>query len=218
METACFVHSYTRGGDVSILIEIVASVVRSGLLERLDRLDVVNVGEEIAMSGSLPGEPERVRLINYSPRANRSELPTLGLVGSFATAHPEARVLYLHTWGASHDARHAVIDDWRRMLLYFLVERFDSCLEMLGSHDAVGCNLLASPRPHFSGNFWWARAPYLASLESPTGDRHEAEFWLLGGAGVRAVCVHDSGVNHSRERWPRERCAGSAASNGRESR
>ena len=93
-------------------------------------------------------------------------------------------------------------------MLHFLVERHADALAALATHDVVGCNLLDRPQRHFSGNFWWANARYLKSLSTvPAGDRHAAEWWVLGGNAVRAASLHDSGVDHYRELYHRSEYA-----------
>src|SRR5262249_23886586 len=46
--TAGFIHNFTRNGDTAILTELLDGVEKAGLLARLDRLYVFNVGEEVA--------------------------------------------------------------------------------------------------------------------------------------------------------------------------
>jgi hypothetical protein len=123
---------------------------------------------------------------------------------------PRTPVLYLHLKGASwlpgRDET-ACVDDWRRMMLYFCVERWRDALEELGLFKAVGCNVSTVHHPHFSGNVWWARAGALAALPRPqtTWDRMAAEFWI-GGVGLENMgSLHQSGVDHYFVRYPRER-------------
>jgi len=85
---------------------------------------------------------------------------------------------------------------------------------LLNDHDAVGCNLLDDPdndilRPHFSGNFWWANAEYIAKLDYSYLDhpnRYAREFWI-GTAHGDLYEMHNSGVNHYDERYPRDNYA-----------
>jgi glycosyl transferase family 10 (putative fucosyltransferase) len=204
IQAAAFIHSYTRDGDTTILTELLQTVASSGLPRRLDRLYVVNVGDEIALPPEFAHQAGRVRLVNYSPHAERGEQPTLELVRTFASFHPDANLLYLHTKGASHPRPRDNVDDWRRLLVHFLVERFPECLAALETHAVVGCNLSAAPRRHLAGNFWWARARYLQSLPPvPTQDRHDAEWWILSRPNVRVRSLHDSGVDHYLQPYPR---------------
>jgi GR25 family glycosyltransferase involved in LPS biosynthesis len=204
VRTACFIHSLTRGGDTSILEELLDAVERAGLLQVLDRLYVVNVGEAATVPPART-RPGKVRLINYSKDPHLYEKPTLDLLRTFSAFHEDAKILYLHTKGASHEGGTARFADWRGHMLHFLVERFPRCLESLERSDVVGCDLLPRPRPHFSGNFWWANARYLRRLDPvPAGDRHAPEWWVLGRAFPEgATSLHQSGVDHYRTAYPR---------------
>lgn len=199
-----FLHSLTVGGDTSIIGELLKVVESSGLLERLDRLYIVNVGDEIALPETWGQFGDKVKLINYSHDGTLGEATTIRLLHSFCREHPESKVLYLHTKGISYRDSFETIDDWRRLMTYFVVERFEDCLKELESNDAVGCNLLESPHRHFSGNFWWSNSRHIAKLE-PVGvdDRHAVEWWILDAKDVSAKSMYDSGVNHYVDRYPR---------------
>jgi hypothetical protein len=187
------------------------AIARSGLLARLDCLYVINVGGDIGAADLGVNEADKVHIVNYSPDVRHHERATLDLVRRFARVHPESRVLYLHTKGASYDPPHPFVADWTEYLLHFVVDRHDACLAALDDHDVVGCNRREGPAPHFSGNFWWARAEHLEALPPvPAGDRHAAEFWVLGRSGVRSLSLWESGVNHYEAPYPRERYAAAA--------
>jgi GR25 family glycosyltransferase involved in LPS biosynthesis/GT2 family glycosyltransferase len=206
--TACFVHSFTHEGDTSILAELLASIEASGLLSCLDRLYVINFGDEATLPLSLDRYAGRVRLVDFSRDGSRGEAPTLDLIRTFAAFNDSACVLYLHTKGASHAHPNPHVADWRRLMLHFLVERHADARAALATHDVVGCNLLDRPQRHFSGNFWWANSRHLKTLPPvPTSDRHEGEWWVLSGGPARAASLHDSGVDHYREPYDRQRYA-----------
>lgn len=93
------------------------------------------------------------------------EKPTLALlekdVRSGVAAGP---VLYFHTKGASKPG-HSYEYFWRRLMgKYCLIEWAARCRD-LEIFDAAGVDWLdCSPREHFSGTFWWARADWVAKL------------------------------------------------------
>jgi hypothetical protein len=102
-------------------------------------------------------------------------------------------VAYLHTKGIRHftsrDANLAVIrnaNSWRHLLEYGVLERWQECVERLGTHDVAGINFHEHPAKHFGGNFWWANADYIRKLAHP----HSKEFATLDiadAANVRRV-------------------------------
>ena len=104
---------------------------------------------------------------------------------------PDAAYLYMHTKGCTKiGSEFECVQDWRRCIEYFLVERIASCLEVLQTKqfDMVGIMYLLKPRPHFSGNLWWASGAYLRKLiaEQPViGPAYfDTEMWAAG-AGAR---------------------------------
>jgi len=140
------------------------------------------------------------------------EFPTLEALRAAAKASPDTYYLYLHTKGvATPDS--PCIDDWRRYMTYFLVERWKDCVKALEDHDTVGVDWRTDYSPHYSGNFWWARGDYLAKLKPPREipvvitERHKCEFWIGTGEG-RHLSLHDCGIpvlERHLHRYPTER-------------
>lgn len=143
-----------------------------------------------------------------------TELPTLSwLHYDVQSMDPTTPVLYMHLKGASWlhgKPETACIEDWRRLMLYYCVERWTEALYHLRSFSAVGCNVSTVKKPHFSGNFWWSKAGVLAALPKPdtSWDRMEAEFWI-GRVGLdRMGSLHQSNVDHYFQPYPRDIYAG----------
>lgn len=121
----------------------------------------------------------------------------------------DAFVLYIHTKGVRSRHLHntKAVDQWRRVMEYWLVTRFRRCLRLMMEHnlDTLGGNVVnlcpdksrkhifqVNPDHcfHYSGNFWWARASHLLQLpDLETYRQHEyddhdlyrlrAENWIL---------------------------------------
>ena len=206
LDRVAFVHSFTSGGDTRILRELLDAIDAAG---GFDRVYIVNVGEPIDLGSVGRGHGDVHRLIHRESDHVNGESGTLRLVHAFSTEHRATDVLYVHTKGASYDETFAVIEDWRELMSYFLVERAEQAQALLAEHDVVGCNLEDLPFRHFAGNFWWARGEHLALLAPPAGDdRHASEWWVCSNPTARLVSMHDSGINHYHERYPRDRYAG----------
>lgn len=118
-------------------------------------------------------------------------------------ADPQTPFFYAHAKGSFED--HPFNTAWRRSMTGKLLggknsTAWLSCVNLLHSHDdidCVGCHWLSRPdakpdfpieSPMFGGNFWWAKAGYLANLESvfandPTHGyiRYFAESWVGRG-------------------------------------
>jgi len=204
-ERVVFLHSYTKNGDCRILAELVDAIDTAPIRSSIDRIYIVNIGDRIDLEEISRSEADGYRLINYSTNPHYFEMATLRVLRTFCRVHTSARVLYMHTKGASYGDIVPVIEDWRHLMVHFLLERGNEALELLNDVDVVGCNSLEEPMPHFSGNFWWSNASYLATLELPdASDRLVAEWWVCGGDGVQMKTLHDSGVNHYQQPYPRE--------------
>jgi hypothetical protein len=117
-----------------------------------------------------------------APDIRLYETPTLQLVWEWArTADPGSTVLYFHTKGASapDDANKVA---WRRLMQRHVIAGWRENVPKLHVADALGVDWQDCPDfPHFSGNFWIARADWLASLQSPVS--HSAlypDLWIAG--------------------------------------
>jgi hypothetical protein len=105
---------------------------------------------------------------------------------------------YWHTKGAKHIANNCVAD-WRRYMVHFFLQGPDS------GTDLTGVNWTQRPWPHFSGNFWWARASYLRRLPEPVrvDSNMYWEEWV-GQCAPSVTCRWSSGRNHYHEQYPRD--------------
>jgi hypothetical protein len=210
-----YMHVAAMGGWREVVREQLDKLRASGLHDRTDRIAVTILGE---------GEADLFRGPKFDvvrdPRLSLFEFATLRrMEGSEAD-----QAWYVHTKGVSRTENLA---DWRRYMEHFIIERHEDCLASLKEHDACGVDLRLWPKPHFSGNFWWATGRHLRTLPSVDSvladaglvpflkgynprydERHKAEFWVLMGEEVRVDCLFSSGVDHYREPFPRERYAG----------
>ncbi len=154
----------------------------------------------------------RVSLFSSPWYMEAFETSTLTLLQEHAQAtvredagRAEHLVLYMHSKGVGKAINEAV-EDWVAYMLHFVLDRFPRCWEELitrpdGSGltgpwkaSTCGVDLSLEPQPHYSGNFWWARADYLADwLPAPVDFveldsfpnkfnswYHNNEFWVLG--------------------------------------
>ncbi|MCI0656431.1 MAG: hypothetical protein L0170_05100, partial [Acidobacteria bacterium] len=96
---------------------------------------------------------------------------------------------------------------WRDLMMYFLVEQTQDCLELLEQgKDVVGVdyrrekNELESKR-HYAGNFWWTTCKHLRTLTQPLA---EPELWVCSRRGGDYHCLHESANDHYRKVYPAE--------------
>jgi len=203
IQTVCFIHSCTfKPGDTAMLDDCIVRLIQSGLYTKLDAIYIINLGCKITCT-----LPHKFKLIHYSDNTHLYEIPTINLIRTFSCIHQDAKILYLHTKGASqnpHGSGFSNILDWKNMMLYWLVDQYQLCLDYLDVFDTVGCNFLQKSdcKPHYSGNFWWTTARYAKCLDPITsGDRHDPEWWLLSGT-AKNYCIHDTKINHYWDPYP----------------
>lgn len=96
----------------------------------------------------------------------------------------EAYVLYLHNKASWHN--NARGQSWRHNMMLYIVEEWNRCAQLLEiGYKTVGPFHNWASR-YYSGNFWWARASYLADAEpiAKDADRGAAERFLLKGRNL----------------------------------
>jgi len=130
----------------------------------------------------------------------------------YQSAHEKTEnthMLYFHTKGITRN--NAQTHNWREMLQYFCVDRWQDCVRELDAHDAVGVTD-GSSNNIFSGNFWWANSDYIKTLPRPLESqlylsdqtmyplqpayRYAFELWVLSNPEARYQFTHHTKTNH----------------------
>uniref|UniRef100_A0A6C0C8Q8 Uncharacterized protein n=1 Tax=viral metagenome TaxID=1070528 RepID=A0A6C0C8Q8_9ZZZZ len=197
----CFLHCCSIGHASRMILNQIVSKVLRELINELDYLYIVNIGENIVETDFIN---EKIRIINYSNNTQLFEKPTLNLMRCFSKYHQDAKILYLHTKGITYPSDYVQISDWRNLLIFFLVERYRTCLKLLDEYDVVGSNFSLDPHPHFSGNFWWSTSKHINTLpEIISNVRHDCEWWLFNNnPNVKKSVLYTSNVNHYTTPYP----------------
>lgn len=202
IKNVCFLHScYTD--NIEILNLLVSLIDRSGLLEKLDYVFVVNIGNRVLY------DHNKIKIINYSNSITLFEKPTINMLCNFSkyidSIGGECNILYLHTKG-THSKGQEVID-WRDYMLYFLVEQWEYCIKFLTVYTSIGVNYHTLPHKHYSGNYWWTKSSYVKDKKIvTTPDRHDCEWYILNNDNLKQnnLSLNNSEINHYHEKYPRE--------------
>ena len=198
IDTICFIHSCNLPNvGTAVLDELYSEIVESGLMNELDYIVVNNIGVRLDKKRF---KNKKVKIINHSEDTSLFELPTIEKISNFSKNWRNCKLLYLHTKGITHNSGNVV--DWRKYLSYFMINKHEECLEKLSHYDAVGCNYLTEPYPHFSGNFWWANTDYIQSIDRPLQTRHDPEWWILSNT-TNFYPIHNSNINHYHSPYPK---------------
>jgi len=209
-------------------------LVSSGLADKSEAIYVCYVGRGPFPCQEVVTDP---RFTLRRRAIEGREVVTTGALHEWARqeAPQDACVLYMHNKGERWPP-HAPAWDWTRMLEYFVIDRYEDALENLKTSFTTGPCLIRwdigkDERPadlqfnkdrfrysgvwHYSGNFFWARASYLASLPEPGGTPWSCgEFWHLRSMGEQlkpeyAKCMHSLPEGHDlyKHHYPRNRYA-----------
>ena len=197
---AVFYHLYQYGDWKNLLAEQSQLLVDSGLVEACEFIHVGVSGNDI------PESFGKFRFVkNEEPWME--ETPTLTALKDFCVQNDNYSVLYMHTKGVTQPMQSTY--DWRKIMEYFCIEKWQDAVQKLEEHDAVGClymdHCYYGYFPHFSGNFWWANAFYVNRLNHSyltDGIRQNREFWI-GTGGGSLYSFHTTGLNHYAHEYSR---------------
>jgi hypothetical protein len=199
VKIAVFYHIYQVGNWQKIFNEQFGAVEQSGLF---DAADFINFG----INGTMGVEHPKIHSV-INDNQHMEETETLKSLLDFSINNPGYKTLYIHTKGVNKYVN--LMDDWRKMMNYFCVERWEEVVPLLDVYDAVGCNYVEKTwlghYPHFSGNFWWSSTDYLVTLDHSfleTTRRWDREFWIGTGKGKMHE-MYNSEVDHFQQPYPR---------------
>lgn len=157
-----------------ILSEQIQRIITSGILEKSTTYHICvngNIHKLLPVFKQLVNY-NNVQLIHVAENCLAWEYYTLSYLKYFIDNQTDdSKVAYIHMKGASR--MNSNVDDWRRLMEYFIIDNHNQCIELLDSgHDIVGINYLKGMLNwHFSGNFWWSTSAYIKSLQ-PVPDPH----------------------------------------------
>jgi hypothetical protein len=132
-----FFHVATIGRYQSIVDELVYLIDNA----KFDNIFVGIVGD------GLVNLPKNYNIL-FRKKIDQYEFPTLEALQNHCLK-TECNVLYIHTKGASSEYNEA-IEDWRKYMSYFLIERSNECFEFLKHNDVCGVDWRKYPVQHFS--------------------------------------------------------------------
>ncbi len=78
----------------------------------------------------------------------------------------EFYVYYFHTKGVSYPPN-PKSERWRHLMASAIILDWRKCVAALDSGEVTYGMLRKHTRPRYSGNFWWAKASYIRTLEKP---------------------------------------------------
>lgn len=199
MNTYIYIHVCCINNWKEIFGKLLSDIKLSGLYEKVTKIRV-NI---LSQKNDFDIVDDKIEIIGTSNNLGVYESSTLNLLYEHS-AKEDFKVLYLHTKGVKHNNSSLCVTDWVRYMSYFNIYKHEQCLDMLENHDAVGVNLLTTPK-HFSGNFWWSTSKHIRSLGPCVNKTYNSpEFWVTSKPGAYNA-LWNSGVNHYHTRYEESR-------------
>ena len=199
-----FYHMYCVNDCLNRFVNTYNKIVSSSLIQKVEKINVVLVGPE---KEKIKEELKFYNKVETFIKPNsETEADTLKMIQQYSKNN-NGKVLYLHSKGVTKP-KHKNIQDWTNLMEYFLIEKHESCIQALDSHDVCGVNYLPG-KPHFSGNFWWSTTKHinrLIELKAEKIDRLYCEYWLFDIQDtIKRKEIYNSGINHYCNPYPREK-------------
>lgn len=208
---AIFYHLYQAKHWERLYQEQINSLIISGLYDKCDFIHIGINGDQ-----ELPFVLDKMR-VHYNDN-KILEANTLQSLWEFCKNNPNYKILYYHSKGVTHlDNYHCeyTTNAWRIYLEYFVLHKWKQCIQDLNEYDCVGAEWentakLYNPStnyskddilPHYKGNFWWAKASYINTLDIDyiyCGEKEELRYrseWWIGTNNPNFKSYHTSGKN-----------------------
>ena len=204
MKIAVFYHTFQSGMSAFIYQQQMHRLYCSGLIDAAKYIHIGVNGDK-----ELFDVPEKAKIV-YNTNW-KEETETLVTLKNFAYENPDYKILYFHMKGASKET--LVANSWRLMMEYFVIDRWKECVKHLDDYDCVGQTFKplgptvwedGSTTSNegigcYSGNFWWANASYIQTLNHNylnSGYRFDREFWIGTNKNVKAKSFIDHAENN----------------------
>lgn len=210
MKLAIFYHTFQNEISTFIYQQQINRLYVTGLMNAVDYMHIgVNGNNELF------NVPSKAKVV-YNQN-QKEETETLVALKDFAYENPDYKILYFHTKGASKGT--LIANAWRLMMEYFVIDKWKECVEMLDEYDCVGSNLNPVGETlwsdgtttipvegtyNFTGNFWWATAKHIQSLDHKflTSDyRIDRELWIGSNPNSNPGTIYQPGVYESYEHF-----------------
>jgi len=183
-----------------IIQDQINTIKNSGLYDICEKIhigllgDINNIHKKIF-------QDDKFDILYIDSRIDLYETNTINFIKYFCSKlKDEIYILYIHTKGVRRAGNDNVILSWRKMMEYFLIEKYQYCIDNLSFYDTIGNNVINSycydmdkiavnknHTYHYSGNFWWSKKSYIDKLPfieidlsiNAINTRYIAENWIL---------------------------------------
>ena len=201
-----------------VMSDQLTKMSESGLLDRIDELHICMCGNPNSFSAAQESlkEYSNIFWIHVETDTQLGEWPTLTYLKDYCDKHPEEfYVMYTHLKGLSKFGD-PYREGWRQYMDYWQIERWEDNVAALDqNYETTGINFndeaaytsrnFSNVWPHYSGNFWWARASYVRRLD-PLQDPRTIVWGtpsklLVHGDFVTGVALDPGNFRYENEAW-----------------
>ena len=172
-----FMHVCNLNDGIEIFKKQLKKIQNSYIYENIKKIYVCVLGEiDIFNKMNVINQNQKIEIIHLSENIKYYEFLTINKIKEIVNQEStDYKILYIHNKGTRKAGNEKVIESWRNMMEYFLIEHGLYCYMNLEYFDTIGCNILnecldeeAKVNPnhsfHYSGNFWWSKSSYIKSL------------------------------------------------------
>lgn len=195
-----FYHIYCIETTEDITRDQIIKIIFSGLYDKVDYILCFLVGESVyieSIKSLLKTYGKKIVIVDTDAESNTYERFTLLQIKKYININD--KILYIHSKGVTRSnnkiEKHNVLD-WRNCMEYYLIHKHEECIKSLNEFDVVGINYLINPKPHYSGNFWWATARYYNTLSDTIDytDHINPELYICSG-NPNVKCMYYTGLH-----------------------
>ena len=209
-----FHHICFKNNGQQIFEEQLQKIKDSGLYDRSNKIFCSLLGQRNNYV-----LPDKYEIIYENEKMDVYERPILRYMYDNSSIN-EGKYWYIHTKGIRHyqTPNENPVRDWRNYMEYFIITKWQQCVNDLNNYDVVGVSLQREPKIHYSGNFWWSKSSYIktnkpefknnnTSNNIHNSKYYDGEMWICNGKQrpAKFLSYHTSGVQHYNEEYPPEK-------------
>lgn len=193
MRIAVWYHCRLFGGNpplnpdysIALMGQQMETLNNSGLLAAANHLFVCVNGNGENRVAARCLAPVKAQFVEHGAKAE-SLLPTVNALRLWCIANPDAMVCFWHIKGVSHPWDGLTMN-WRLCMEKFVIRQWSRCVADLNlGCESVGAHWLTPERyyglvkyPFWGGQFFWAKASFLAELpELPNAPKCRDDWFL----------------------------------------
>ena len=210
-----FHHICFKNNGQQIFEEQLQKIKDSGLYDRSNKIFCSLLGQRNNYV-----LPDKYEIIYENEKMDVYERPILRYMYDNSSIN-EGKYWYIHTKGIRHyqtpNENH--VRDWRNYMEYFIITKWQQCVNDLNSYDVVGVSLQREPKIHYSGNFWWSKSSYVKTNEPEfkkddsinnikNSKYYDTEMWICNGKQrpAKFLSYHNtSGLDLYNNEYPPEK-------------